>query len=89
MSLHYYIATDAGPMAMAWHTSRRADSAKQALLSQVYQAIKATAGLDTQWGHDAMTKARALEICAPKPGYTFDWIVKVQHHTVRVLAYRL
>ena len=89
MTLRYYITTAAGPISMAWQVARRADSARQALLGQVYRAIEATAGLDTQWGHDAMTKARAMEIRAPKPGFTLDWIVKVQHHTVRVLAYRL
>ena len=89
MSLRYYITTDAGPMSMAWHSTRRADSAKRALLDQVYNAIKATAGLDTQWGHDAMTKARAMDVRAPKLGFTLDWTVKVQHHTVRVLAYRI
>ena len=89
MSLRYYITTDAGPISMAWQVARRADSARQALLGQVYRAIEATAGLDTQRGRDAMTKARAMEIRAPKPGSTLDWIVKVQHHTVRVLAYRI
>jgi hypothetical protein len=89
MAIEYTISSVAVPHVFAWRKTKRADSAKQALRDQVYQAIKSNAGLDTQWGLDAMAKANAMEISAPKRGYTTTWEVKVQHWTIKVMAIRV
>jgi hypothetical protein len=89
MAMQYIISSESAPMLHAWRKVKRADSAKQVLRDQVYNAIKANAGLDTQGGLDAMAKANAMEIRAPKRGQSLLWTVKVQHHIIKVLAIRV
>ena len=58
-----------------WRTCYRADSARAAFLSMVYDMLAADGALDTERGRAAMAKAQSCEISAPAPGYEKIWQV--------------